>query len=296
MQIVKKFMQGNPLRFIEKMEDFEKHHLNKPSYTPEYKAKLDKVKQSLMEECRQNLNGRSPNGKINNQILGDNNTIIIGATVPHDQSVFSRKIFIIAAIVTIFGGGGVLGWLKMCSTDNSEKNEKNIVTYEDSSLVVIIDGYNNQVHTGDFIHKEITNINTVNLGNRVTPSPPLKTEVIPIPNSYYIKSNEDEFCRTKIITNHLSQKLSPIVADKTRAENIVNLQIHNDTLTHRLDTRGTLLVSATVTITNKNGTREPFPLLQSKQRDLYNYDILFRNARQDINRQIDSIFNKRRQQ
>jgi len=55
MQIVEKFMQENPLQFIEKMEDFEKHFLNKPEYTPEHKARLDKIKESLIEERRQNL-------------------------------------------------------------------------------------------------------------------------------------------------------------------------------------------------------------------------------------------------
>lgn len=55
MQIVEKFMQENPLHFIQKMEDFEKHYLNKFDYTPEYKVKLDKIKESLTEERRQNL-------------------------------------------------------------------------------------------------------------------------------------------------------------------------------------------------------------------------------------------------
>lgn len=56
MEICKKNMQENPLHFVEKMENFETNFLNKPNYTPEYKAKLDKVKRSLKKERKQNLN------------------------------------------------------------------------------------------------------------------------------------------------------------------------------------------------------------------------------------------------
>ena len=48
-------MKENPLKFSEKMENFEKNVLNNPNYTPEYKSKLDKLKKSLKEERRQNL-------------------------------------------------------------------------------------------------------------------------------------------------------------------------------------------------------------------------------------------------
>ena len=41
-----------------KIEDFEVNFLNKPNYTPEYKSKLDKIKQSLKRERKQNLNER----------------------------------------------------------------------------------------------------------------------------------------------------------------------------------------------------------------------------------------------
>lgn len=37
------------------MEDFKKSFLEKFDYTPEYKAKLDKIKRSLKQERRQNL-------------------------------------------------------------------------------------------------------------------------------------------------------------------------------------------------------------------------------------------------
>jgi len=55
MQIIEKHtIDNDPILFIKKMEDFEKHYLNKPNYTPEYKAKLDKIKESLIEEREQN--------------------------------------------------------------------------------------------------------------------------------------------------------------------------------------------------------------------------------------------------
>jgi len=55
MEICKKFMENNHLTFIEKMENFEKNFLEKPNYTPEYKAKLDKIKRSLKKERKLNL-------------------------------------------------------------------------------------------------------------------------------------------------------------------------------------------------------------------------------------------------
>ncbi|MDE5730932.1 MAG: hypothetical protein K2H81_05380 [Alistipes sp.] len=54
-EICKKIIEKNPLSFCKKMEDFEKSFLGKFDYTPEYKAKLDKVKRSLKQERRQNL-------------------------------------------------------------------------------------------------------------------------------------------------------------------------------------------------------------------------------------------------
>lgn len=56
MEMVTKFTQGTPIQFMEKMKNFEKNFLNKPNYTPEYKASLDKIKQSLKKERKQNLN------------------------------------------------------------------------------------------------------------------------------------------------------------------------------------------------------------------------------------------------
>jgi len=55
MEIVNKFMEENPLKFIEKMENFENNFLKKPNYTPEYKSKLDRIKSSLRKERKQNL-------------------------------------------------------------------------------------------------------------------------------------------------------------------------------------------------------------------------------------------------
>lgn len=55
MEICKKLIEENPFTFVEKMENFEKNFLNKPNYTPEYKAKLDKIKRSLKKERKLNL-------------------------------------------------------------------------------------------------------------------------------------------------------------------------------------------------------------------------------------------------
>ena len=56
LEIARNFIEKNPFTFINKMKDFEKHFLNKPNYTPEYKAKLDKIIKSLKKERCQNLN------------------------------------------------------------------------------------------------------------------------------------------------------------------------------------------------------------------------------------------------
>ena len=55
MEVCKKLTEVNPMRFVEKMEDFEKNYLEKPNYTPEYKAKLDKIIKSLKQERKLNL-------------------------------------------------------------------------------------------------------------------------------------------------------------------------------------------------------------------------------------------------
>ena len=55
LEMVKKFMEENPLQFIEKMENFELNFLEKPNYTPDYKVALDKIKKSLKKERKQNL-------------------------------------------------------------------------------------------------------------------------------------------------------------------------------------------------------------------------------------------------
>jgi hypothetical protein len=56
VEICKGFMDKSPLQFAKNMENFENNFLNKPNYTPEYKAKLDKVRKSLKRERKQNLN------------------------------------------------------------------------------------------------------------------------------------------------------------------------------------------------------------------------------------------------
>lgn len=53
-EVCEKFLKEDPTRFSEKMENFEKTFLNKFDYTPEYKAQLDKIKQSLKKERRLN--------------------------------------------------------------------------------------------------------------------------------------------------------------------------------------------------------------------------------------------------
>ncbi len=55
MEVCKKFMENNPMKFVQNMENFEANYLNKPNYTPEYKLKLDKIKKSLKSERRMNL-------------------------------------------------------------------------------------------------------------------------------------------------------------------------------------------------------------------------------------------------
>lgn len=55
MEICKKLIKESPFTFVEKMENFEKNFLNKPNYTPEHKAKLDKIKRSLKKERKLNL-------------------------------------------------------------------------------------------------------------------------------------------------------------------------------------------------------------------------------------------------
>ena len=54
-EICKKFLNENPTNFINKIEDFENNYLNKPNYTTEYKAKLDKIKVSLKKEKKLNM-------------------------------------------------------------------------------------------------------------------------------------------------------------------------------------------------------------------------------------------------
>ncbi len=58
MEICKKKISQEPFRFVENMENFETHFLNKLNYTPEYKAKLDRIKKSLKKERMMNLNGK----------------------------------------------------------------------------------------------------------------------------------------------------------------------------------------------------------------------------------------------
>lgn len=55
MEIFKKSIENNPATFAEDIENFEKNYLNKPDYTPEYKAKLDVIKKSIKKERKMNL-------------------------------------------------------------------------------------------------------------------------------------------------------------------------------------------------------------------------------------------------
>lgn len=55
IEICKEFEKQGILRMTEQIENFEKHFLDKPNYTPEYKKQLDKVKRSLREERKLNL-------------------------------------------------------------------------------------------------------------------------------------------------------------------------------------------------------------------------------------------------
>lgn len=56
MEIVNKFANESPNQFIEKIKKIQSNFLEKPNYTPEYKAQLDKIKRSLEKERKQNLN------------------------------------------------------------------------------------------------------------------------------------------------------------------------------------------------------------------------------------------------
>lgn len=55
MEVCNKLLNENPIKFVESMENFQKNFLEKPNYTPEYKAKLDKIKKSIMKERKMNL-------------------------------------------------------------------------------------------------------------------------------------------------------------------------------------------------------------------------------------------------
>lgn len=55
MEICKKFIEKNPITFVESMENFENEFLQKTNYTPEYIAKLDLIKKSLRMERKHNL-------------------------------------------------------------------------------------------------------------------------------------------------------------------------------------------------------------------------------------------------
>lgn len=55
MEICRKFIETNPLNFVQNMKSFDHNFLNKPNYTPVYKLKLDKIKKSLRRERKMNL-------------------------------------------------------------------------------------------------------------------------------------------------------------------------------------------------------------------------------------------------
>jgi hypothetical protein len=53
-QVVAEMMERNFQTFVEQMEDFENNFLKKPTYTPEYKVKLDSLKASIRDEREYN--------------------------------------------------------------------------------------------------------------------------------------------------------------------------------------------------------------------------------------------------
>lgn len=57
-EIIKKFMNENPDHIEDKLKNFEINFLDKPNYTPEYREKLNKIKKSLREERKLNLNDK----------------------------------------------------------------------------------------------------------------------------------------------------------------------------------------------------------------------------------------------
>jgi uncharacterized repeat protein (TIGR02543 family) len=165
-------------------------------------------------------------------------------------------------------------------------------------------------------HEKITVINENNIGEKdlearweeiiIPPKkdtgskgePPKDTTITIIPNSYFIESDENRYGQTKFITNHISNKLSnkraSIVANKEQAEYFIKIEIVKDTCKPDYGHRQTQ-VHVTITITNNKGLVE-YPvstLISKKIMDYNNYNTQYREACEDINRQLDSIFDKK---
>ncbi len=58
MQVVHEMTQTNPLELVERLEAFEANFLGKITYTPGYRAKLDEIKASVVQERQYNYKGK----------------------------------------------------------------------------------------------------------------------------------------------------------------------------------------------------------------------------------------------
>ena len=285
MQIVEKFMQESPLQFIEKMEDFEKYYLSKSDYTPEYRAKLDKIKESLIEERRQNLNEKKSIVEKTRHWKKKRKITVLG----------SSGILAVLILIVSLSNGLLDIWSKLFQNpDNKQPSSSIIQTGYTSTVVQIgrIESDNVRIENiYNFLptEKEEAEKNNRNVKDDLSKIELSEEIMTIIPNSYFIESNENEFNEVKIITNHLSEKLNNVIAKRKQAENNVVLEIFKDTVKPEFGPRKTT-VDVKITIANKD-SRKHYPLLSSKQISYDSYNTQYRNACEDINKQIDSLFN-----
>jgi len=285
MQIVEKFMQESPLQFIEKMEDFEKYYLSKSDYTPEYRAKLDKIKESLIEERRQNLNEKKSIVEKTRHWKKKRKITVLG----------SSGILAVLILIVSLSNGLLDIWSKLFqNSDNKQPSSSIIQTGYTSTVVQIgrIESDNVRIENiYNFLptEKEEAEKNNRNVKDDLSKIELSEEIMTIIPNSYFIESNENEFNEVKIITNHLSEKLNNVIAKRKQAENNVVLEIFKDTVKPEFGPRKTT-VDVKITIANKD-SRKHYPLLSSKQISYDSYNTQYRNACEDINKQIDSLFN-----
>ena len=285
MQIVEKFMQESPLQFIEKMEDFEKYYLSKSDYTPEYRAKLDKIKESLIEERRQNLNEKKSIVEKTRHWKKKRKITVLG----------SSGILAVLILIVSLSNGLLDIWSKLFqNSDNKQPSSSIIQTGYTSTVVQIGRIESDNVRIENIYNFLPTEKEEAEKNNRNAKDDLSKIELSEeimtiIPNSYFIESNENEFNEVKIITNHLSEKLNNVIAKRKQAENNVVLEIFKDTVKPEFSPRKTT-VDVKITIANKD-SRKHYPLLSSKQISYDSYNTQYRNACEDINKQIDSLFN-----